>query len=110
MATLAVNHRKKAAAKKEKKTSKLKPAILSKQIPAGEFKAKCLALIDEVNRTGQELVITKRGKPLAKLISVPLAGKRESIIGRLEGIIKINGDPDDLVNPIFPQDDWDMLK
>ncbi len=36
--------------------------------------------------------------------------KKDSIIGRLEGIMKINGDPDDLVRPIFPLEDWDMLK
>ena len=42
---------------------------------AGEFKAKCLGLIDEVNETGQEVVITKRGEPKAKL--VPFAAAQE---------------------------------
>ncbi|MGH6815755.1 MAG: type II toxin-antitoxin system Phd/YefM family antitoxin [Hyphomicrobiaceae bacterium] len=40
-----------------------------REIKAGEFKAKCLALIDEVARTGEPLVITKRGKPLARLVA-----------------------------------------
>jgi len=80
-----------------------------REIAAGEFKAKCLALLDEVNETGQELIITKRGKPTAKLIPFrPL--KKRSFIGRLEGIMKINGDPDDLIKPVFPEEDWDMLK
>ena len=35
-------------------------------MPAGEFKAKCLALLDEVSITGEELIVTKRGKPVAK--------------------------------------------
>lgn len=39
-----------------------------RQIPAGEFKAKCLALLDEVAETGQTLVITKRGKPVAQIV------------------------------------------
>lgn len=42
----------------------------NKTIAAGEFKAKCLKLIDEVNKTKQDLVITKRGKPVAKLTHI----------------------------------------
>lgn len=82
----------------------------ARQVAAGEFKAKCLALIDEVSDTGQELIITKRGKPMAKMIPFPQGGKPRSLIGRLEGIMKINGDPVDLINPVFPEEDWDMLK
>ena len=80
------------------------------EIGAGEFKAKCLAIIDEVSRSGKEVVITKRGRPTAKLIPFPYAEKSEPFIGRLEGIIEIVGDPDDLINPVFPAEDWDMLK
>ncbi len=39
-----------------------------REVAAGEFKAKCLQLMDEVNASGVELVITKRGKPVAKLV------------------------------------------
>ena len=39
-------------------------------IPAGEFKAKCLALLDDVALTGQTLVVTKRGKPVAQVSPV----------------------------------------
>jgi prevent-host-death family protein len=42
---------------------------MTKCIAAGEFKAKCLALLDEVATTGMPLIITKRGKPVAKLVS-----------------------------------------
>ena len=85
-------------------------AMPRRQIAAGEFKAKCLGLIDEVSETGQELVITKRGKPMAKMIPFRQSQQAQSFIGRLEGIMKINGNPDDLVNPIFPGEDWDMVK
>ena len=49
-------------------------------IPAGEFKAKCLHIMDEVNKSRQDIIITKRGKPVAKLIhfeeeKIPLFGK-----------------------------------
>ena len=39
-------------------------------IPAGEFKARCLALLDEVAQTGRSLLVTKRGKAVARLIPV----------------------------------------
>ncbi len=42
-------------------------------MPAGEFKAKCLALLDEVSITGEELIVTKRGKPVAKVAAVETA-------------------------------------
>ena len=81
----------------------------AKQIGAAEFKAKCLGLIDEINRTGQELIVTKRGSPAARVSPLKPA-KAESLIGRLEGIIEIVGDPDDLIKPVFRLEDYDMLK
>jgi prevent-host-death family protein len=39
-----------------------------KVVPAGEFKARCLALLDEVSQTGKPLVVTKRGKPVARVV------------------------------------------
>jgi prevent-host-death family protein len=47
-------------------------------VPAGEFKTKCLSLLDEVAETGETLVVTKRGKPVARVLpfeeSRPLGG------------------------------------
>ena len=96
-------------AAKRKPNSRARSARVAREIAAGEFKAKCLALIDEVNQTGQELVITKRGKPTAKLIPFEETSV-DSLFGRLKGIVKIVGDPNDLVNPIIPLEDWDSLK
>ena len=61
-------------------------------ISAGEFKAKCLKLMDDVQKQKREIIITKHGKPVAKL--VPVKGKegQRSIIGLLEGTVKIHGD------------------
>ena len=44
--------------------------VNSNYVPAGEFKAKCLALLDDVALTGQTLVVTKRGKPVAQVSPV----------------------------------------
>ncbi len=57
-------------------------------IPAAKFKEQCLALLEEVDPDG--IVITKRGKPIAKLI--PLGTDSASLIGSLRGKINIKGD------------------
>ena len=48
-------------------------------LKASEFKARCLKLMDEVQKTGEEIVITKNGKPVSKL--VPFRIKAPSLIG-----------------------------
>lgn len=51
---------------------------MTKKVSISKFKAECLAMLDEVSSTGAELVITKRGKPLAQVTSIeppaPLCG------------------------------------
>lgn len=54
----------------------------TRQMPAGQFKAQCLALLDEVNATGKPLIITKRGKPVARLVPVQKP-KRRSLVGSI---------------------------
>jgi prevent-host-death family protein len=86
-----------------------------KTIPAGEFKAKCLKLMDEVERTGQELVITKRGKPIAKLVPAEAkpSEKRSSLIGCMKGTVTILGDiVEPVLDPGWEEEwlkDWDEL-
>ena len=70
------------------------------RIKASEFKAKCLGLMDEVARTGESLVITKNGKPVATL--VPYARKRASLAGLHRGSVRILGD---IVSPL--DDPWE---
>jgi len=62
---------------------------------AGEFKAKCLTVMDEVAETGAPVVITKRGRPVAQLC--PVRPKPKSIVGAMKGRIKILGD---IISPI----------
>ena len=69
--------------------------IVMSKIPAGEYKAKCLQVIDDVQRLRMPIVITKRGKPVAKL--VPLDELPESFIGSMQGTMEIIGD---IVSPI----------
>ena len=69
---------------------------MKQQMAAGEFKAKCLSVLDEVKRTGREVVITKRGKPVARLLP-PVEEEEKPLFGRMKGTIKILGD---IVSPI----------
>lgn len=72
-----------------------------KTIAAAEFKARCLSLMDVVQKTRETVVITKRGKPVAKLVPVPAA--KDDFIGRLKGKIQIVGD---IESPVVPPETW----
>ena len=61
-----------------------------KRMPAGAFKAKCLAIMDEVQAKKETVVITKHGKPVAKL--VPMESESADLIGVLAGKLEIRGD------------------
>ena len=60
------------------------------QIAAGEFKAKCLHLLDEVHRSRKEIVITKRGRAVARLL--PAEDEPPVLFGRMKGSAEIRGD------------------
>ena len=60
------------------------------QIAAGEFKAKCLRLLDEVQRTRKEIIITKRGRPVARML--PVEEQSPVLAGRMKGSVEILGD------------------
>ena len=62
-----------------------------KEVPAGEFKQKCLALMTEVALLGVELVITKHGTPICKITPIP-KDKENPRFGWLKGTVKIHGD------------------
>lgn len=99
----------KAFAKREAKSAKALGA--TKQVSAAEFKAKCLGIMQEISQTGRPLIVTKRGKPMVRVVPIGNGKKKkDDFFGRLVGIIEIVGDPDDLIKPVFPLEDYDMLK
>lgn len=93
-----------------KKKPSSRAVAAERRIAAGEFKAKCLRIMDEVKATGQPVVVTKRGEPVIKLVPIGKGTKTDELFGRLKGLIEIVGDPDDLIRPAFELDEWDMLK
>jgi prevent-host-death family protein len=76
-----------------------------KTIAAAEFKARCLTLMEDVRSTREPLIITKRGKPVAKL--VPAGGPKRAFIGSLKGVIRIVGD---IESPVVPPEDWESSR
>jgi len=75
-----------------------------KKMAAGVFKANCLAVMDEVQAKRETVVITKHGKPVAKL--VPVESKKDDISGILREKIKITGD---IVSPALTPEEWGDL-
>jgi len=77
-------------------TTMVKPRI----IKASDFKARCLKIMDEVEKTGQEVVITKNGRPVSKL--VPVQERPKSLYGALRDSVTILGD---IISPVDV--DWE---
>ena len=73
-----------------------------KRMAAGNFKAQCLAVMDQVLETGESVLITKHGKPVAKL--VPAQNNADDIFGYMAGKVKVVGD---IVGPVTPLEDWE---
>lgn len=76
-----------------------------KKIAAGEFKARCLRIMDEVHDTREPVLITKKGKPVARLL--PPDGEPKDVFGCLKGVMEIVGDVE---SPALPAEDWEMLR
>ena len=84
-----------------------------KTMAAGEFKAKCLAVMAEVNSTGQPILVTKRGKPLARVLPFDEPMPKESadaIFGCLRSYFSTTDHLEGLAEPVIPSEEWDHLK
>ncbi len=72
---------------------------------ASEFKARCLRVMEEVRTRRESVLITKKGRPVARL--VPAEKPREDIFGCLKGIVQITGD---IESPVVPSSDWEQAR
>jgi prevent-host-death family protein len=70
--------------------------VVMQTIQASKFKAKCLALMDQVARTGETILVTKNGRPVVE-VKPHLGPRAPSLIGLHKGSLKIRGD---IVAPI----------
>jgi len=76
-----------------------------KTISAGAFRTSCFAILAEMTKKRKSIVITKRGKPVAKL--VPMNAETDNIFGFFGGKGSITGD---VVSPALSEEDWARLK
>ena len=75
----------------------------ARAVSASEFKARCLQLMDEVDQSGVEIVITKRGRPVSRL--VPYRERPATLFGMMSGRVEVRGE---VVEPVG--DDWEAAR
>jgi prevent-host-death family protein len=76
-------------------------------VSISEFKATCLARLERVRRTGQRLVVTKRGVPVAEVVPPRIQPVDRSWLGSASGTGRIVGD---LIAPVLTDADWDATR
>jgi prevent-host-death family protein len=76
-------------------------------VPVTKFKSECLALLDKVNTTGQPILVTRQGKPIALISPPPRPQKPKSWLGSFKSKGRIAGD---IVSPIADERDWEALR
>ena len=75
------------------------------EISAAEFRANCFKIRDQVKITHKEVVITKRGKPIAKLVHFARQDEKDPLLGSMEGLVETIGD---LTKPVIDSDVWEL--
>ncbi len=82
----------------------MSPGMPHRTVSAGEFKAKCLKLMDEVNKTGEPIVITKHGRAVSRL--VPVGFELRGIRGRYKGMMPEVEDPSE---EAYAEEEWNGI-
>jgi prevent-host-death family protein len=77
-----------------------------KEVAISEFKAKCLAILDQVHKTKCPIRVTRRGKPVVEVVPASLESPRD-IFSFMKGEIEILGD---IVSPATDPEDWEVLR
>ena len=77
------------------------------EISISQFKAKCLAVLEQVRKTRKPIRITRHGKPVAEVVPPATAVDREAWLASMKGSVKILGD---IVAPANDPDEWEALR
>jgi prevent-host-death family protein len=75
------------------------------EINAVQFRANCFKILDEVKQSHKEVIITKRGKPIAKLVHIKQNEADDPLLGAMEGVGRTL---DDLTEPVMKPIDWEL--
>jgi prevent-host-death family protein len=78
-----------------------------KEVAISEFKAKCLALLEQVRQTRKPIRVTRFGKPVAEIVPPTIVQDRASWIGSMKDSIEIHGD---IISPANDEDEWEALR
>ena len=76
-----------------------------KLMRASVFKARCLSIMNDVQATGEPVIVTKRGTPVVKV--VPVEPRKNNLFGFMAGEFKITGD---IESPVVPLKQWKVMK
>jgi prevent-host-death family protein len=79
--------------------------VVMKEVAISEFKAKCLALLDQVQKTKKPILVTRFGKPVAEIVPHAPAPSADWM-GSMKGTVKILGD---IVSPTTDEQEWEAL-
>ena len=77
------------------------------EIAISKFKATCLAVLQNVRKTGKTVLVTRFGEPVAEVVPPHASRKAQHWVGSLAGTGQINGD---IVSPASEEDDWEALR
>jgi prevent-host-death family protein len=77
------------------------------EIAISEFKAKCLAVLEQVRATKKPIRVTRFGKPVADVVPPTAVVDRAAWIGSMKSTMKIVGD---IVSPATDEDEWEVLR
>jgi prevent-host-death family protein len=77
------------------------------EIAISEFKAKCLAILERVEKTKQPIRITRHGKPVAEVVPAVPQVDRAALMGSMRNSIEILGD---IISPASDEDEWEVLR
>ena len=75
------------------------------EINAAKFRTNCFKILDQVRVTHKEVVITKRGEPIAKLVHFARKNEKDPLLGSMEGLVETIGD---LTEPVIDPDAWEL--
>ena len=75
------------------------------EINAAEFRTNCFKILDQVQMTHKEVIITKRGKPVARLLHIAQNSDQDPLLGSMEGLVETVGD---LTEPVIEHNAWEL--
>lgn len=81
--------------------------IPMESMPISKFKATCLAVLERIRTTGQPLLVTRRGKPIAQILPPPPERSARSGFGSMKGTIRILSD---IVEPVSSEEEWEAAR